>query len=174
MDYQPLMTRVSHDLAGSLGALFNTVELLEADPSFLSDALPLLKETIFIVNKRLQFFRAAFGTNAPIPEELATNYLKTLSMPIHLEGKADTRFKLLLVMIAGDVLIRGGRIDLSEHALTATGKSIGWTADHQKVFNDCQTEAPRFIPIVLLQEEAKRNQWTISVSHTDTSFALSW
>ena len=53
-----IMTRVSHDLAGICGALYNTAELLEIDETFGGEAGPLIKSTTGALTARLKFFRA--------------------------------------------------------------------------------------------------------------------
>ena len=57
-----LITRISHDLAGNIGAVANAVELLEEDGvDFIDNITSILKTSSFSLAARLKFFRLACG-----------------------------------------------------------------------------------------------------------------
>lgn len=136
-----IMTRVSHDLAGISGALHNTVELMEMDPSFAPEATKLLKESTAFLMARLKFFRLLFGLpTAPVNTAVAANYLKTLTAPITLKGEVDSLFYLGAVFVCAHALIRGGEISISNHTVMASGQIH--LDEASKMFLDGQNGSP--------------------------------
>lgn len=142
---QLICSRLCHDLAGISGAIVNGIELAaESSPGADAEALALAGQSARRVNARIEFFRVAFGANAPgqalaDAAVLATGYLA--GSPVSVEpiaGPAATarlapdgvRLALVLTMVAAGCLPRGGliRIQAAELAegigvsLTATGK----------------------------------------------------
>lgn len=118
-----IMTRVSHDLAGISGALHNTAELMQMDPTFAPEAANLLKESTFFLIARLKFFRLLFGLpTALVTTAVAANYLKTLTAPITLKGEIDNLFYLGAVFVCAHALIRGGEISISNQTIMAAGQ----------------------------------------------------
>src|SRR5260370_23680454 len=73
-----LAARLCHDLMGPLAAIANGVELLaEEDPDFVRDAVALVGESARKANRRLQFYRFAYGFSGgeltgPSPHQLAS------------------------------------------------------------------------------------------------------
>ena len=113
-----ITTRISHDLAGIVGALYNTTELIEIDPSFGNEAGPILKNSTSVLMTRLKFFRALFGTNKdPIQTSLVVQYLKTLSASFDLIGETTTREQMAGVLICADMMIRGGKITVLQNEI---------------------------------------------------------
>ncbi|HET9337006.1 MAG TPA: histidine phosphotransferase family protein [Sphingomicrobium sp.] len=124
-----LCSRLCHDLLSPVGALNNGIELLsdEQDPDMRDRCLELLAESARASANKLKFFRLAFGAGGGFGDEIDTREAKAA-----LEGLygADSRIelgwmvvadklpkgaiKLLLnlAMIAGDALVRGGRLDV--------------------------------------------------------------
>ncbi len=124
-----LCSRLCHDLLSPVGALNNGIELLadEQDPDMRERCLELLAESARASANKLKFFRLAFGAGGGFGDEIDTREARTA-----LEGLygADKRIelgwmvsddklskgaiKLLLnlAMIAGDSLVRGGRLDV--------------------------------------------------------------
>ena len=135
-------TRLSHDIAGSIGAVANAVELLEeGDLDFLDDIKSVLKTSSQNLAARMKFFRMAFGLNnallddAALVTQTAQNYLATLgnkdypiSLSFQVSAAAGRKTALLMIMAAADLLIRGGRINVFENGgqlvaeITADGK----------------------------------------------------
>ncbi len=136
-----LMTRLSHDLIGNIGAVANAVELLgEEDNSDedKKDITNILNFSANVLGKRLKFFRLCFGlSNTTLKNldelyEIMADYLSTLgnpNMPITLEMKVETPqvYKLVMpaVMMMADVIIKGGKISVeqTENSLKITPSS---------------------------------------------------
>src|SRR3977135_3090078 len=57
-----LAARLCHDLIGPVAAIGNGAELLaDEEPDFLQDAIALVGESARKANRRLQFYRFAYG-----------------------------------------------------------------------------------------------------------------
>ncbi len=124
-----LCTRISHDLAGSIGAVANAVELLEeGDMEFLDDIKSILKTSSQNLSNRMKFFRLAFGlknTNLDdtnMVKTITKNYLSTignkdfpLALAWNITNIKNNRAAMLMTMIAADMLIRGGTINLYDN-----------------------------------------------------------
>jgi histidine phosphotransferase ChpT len=124
-----LCSRLCHDLLSPVGALNNGIELLsdEQDPEMRDRCLDLLAESARASANKLKFFRLAFGAGGGFGDEIDTREAKTA-----LEGlygpdsrielgwmvgadklpKGAVKLLLNLAMIAGDALVRGGRLDV--------------------------------------------------------------
>ena len=124
-----LCSRLCHDLLSPVGALNNGIELLadEQDPDMRERCLELLAESARASANKLKFFRLAFGAGGGFGDEIDTREARTA-----LEGlygadkrielgwmvgddklsKGAVKLLLNLAMIAGDALVRGGRLDV--------------------------------------------------------------
>ncbi len=124
-----LCSRLCHDLLSPVGALNNGIELLadEQDPDMRERCLELLAESARATANKLKFFRLAFGAAGGFGDEIDTREAKAA-----LEGlygadkqielgwivagdklpKGAVKLLLNLAMIAGDALVRGGRLDV--------------------------------------------------------------
>ena len=124
-----LCSRLCHDLLSPVGALNNGIELLadEQDPDMRERCLELLAESARASANKLKFFRLAFGAGGGFGDEIDTHEARTALEGIYGPDKrvelgwmvADDKMskgaiKLLLnlAMIAGDALVRGGRLDV--------------------------------------------------------------
>jgi len=123
-----LCSRLCHDLMSPVGALNNGIELLadETDPDMREKCLELLAESARASANKLKFFRLAFGAGGGFGEEIDTHEAETA-----LEGlfgperrielgwmvgdkklpKQAVKLLLNLALLAGDALVRGGRLD---------------------------------------------------------------
>ena len=140
-------TRLSHDIAGSIGAVANAVELLEeGDLDFLDDIRSILKTSSQTLAARMKFFRMAFGLdNALLNDEktvllTAQNYLASLGnkdyplqVSIQTIEVSKRKTALLMVMIMADLIIRGGQIKIFAHngGLAAEAVAAGKLADEK-------------------------------------------
>jgi histidine phosphotransferase ChpT len=124
-----LCSRLCHDLLSPVGALNNGIELLadEQDPEMRERCLELLAESARASANKLKFFRLAFGAGGGFGDEIDTREAKAALEGLYGADKrielgwmvADDKLskgavKLLLnlAMIAGDALVRGGRLDV--------------------------------------------------------------
>lgn len=124
-----LCSRLCHDLLSPVGALNNGIELLadEQDPEMRERCLELLAESARASANKLKFFRLAFGAAGGFGDEIDTREARTALEGLYGADKrielgwmvADDKLpkgaiKLLLnlAMIAGDALVRGGRLDV--------------------------------------------------------------
>ncbi|MGH6784420.1 MAG: histidine phosphotransferase family protein, partial [Sphingomicrobium sp.] len=124
-----LCSRLCHDLMSPVGALSNGIELLadEDDPDMKDKCLELLAESARTTASKLKFFRLAFGAAGGFGAEIDTGEAEAVVRGLFGADKrielgwavADGRLpkgavKLLLnlAMIAGDALVRGGRLDI--------------------------------------------------------------
>lgn len=124
-----LCSRLCHDLMSPIGALNNGIELLadETDPEMREKCLELLAESARASANRLKFFRLAFGAAGGFGEEIDTHEAEValeglfgaerrieLGWVVSDEKLPKDAVKLLLnlAMLAGDALVRGGRLDV--------------------------------------------------------------
>ena len=137
IDLASLMcSRLCHDLLSPVGALNNGIELLadETDPEMRERCMELLAESARASANKLKFFRLAFGAGGGFGEEIDTREARValeglygaekgieLGWMVSQDKMAKGAVKLLLnlAMIAGDGLVRGGRLDVG--AETADG-----------------------------------------------------
>jgi histidine phosphotransferase ChpT len=124
-----LCSRLCHDLMSPVGALNNGIELLadEQDPEMREKCLELLADSARASANKLKFFRLAFGAAGGFGEEV-----DTFEAEAALEGvfgperrielgwmvagdklpKSAAKLLLNLALLAGDALVRGGRLDV--------------------------------------------------------------
>lgn len=124
-----LCSRLCHDLMSPVGALNNGLELLgdETDPEMREKCLDLLADSARATANKLKFFRLAFGAGGGFAEEIDTREAQAaLEGLFGGEGKIELGWvvesdklpkgalKLLLnlALLAGDSLVRGGRLDV--------------------------------------------------------------
>jgi histidine phosphotransferase ChpT len=124
-----LCSRLCHDLMSPVGALNNGIELLadETDPDMREKCLELLADSARATANKLKFFRLAFGAAGGFGEDVDTREAE-----VAVEGlfgaerrielgwmvseaklpKDAVKLLLNLSMLAGDALVRGGRLDV--------------------------------------------------------------
>jgi histidine phosphotransferase ChpT len=124
-----LCSRLCHDLLSPVGALNNGIELLadEQDPEMRERCLELLAESARASANKLKFFRLAFGAGGGFGDQIDTREARTALEGLygadkHIElgwivaddrmSKGAIKLLLNLAMIAGDALVRGGRLDV--------------------------------------------------------------
>jgi histidine phosphotransferase ChpT len=147
-----LCSRLCHDLMSPIGALNNGIELLndETDPEMREKCLELLAESARASANKLKFFRLAFGAGGGFSEAIDANEAK-----IALEGifgperrielgwmvadeklsKGAMKLLLNLALIAGDALVRGGRLDVGAES-TGQGLEIAIRGEGPRVMLD--------------------------------------
>lgn len=124
-----LCSRLCHDLLSPVGALNNGIELLadEQDPDMRERCLELLSDSAKASANKLKFFRLAFGAAGGFGDEIDTREAKAAleglyggdkrielgwMVPEEKLPKGAVKLLLNLGMIAGDALVRGGRLDV--------------------------------------------------------------
>lgn len=124
-----LCSRLCHDLMSPVGALNNGIELLadETDPEMREKCLELLADSARASANKLKFFRLAFGAAGGFGEEIDTLEAQTalqglfgserrieLGWVVSGDKLPKDAVKLLLnlALLAGDALVRGGRLDV--------------------------------------------------------------
>ena len=120
---QLVYTRISHDLAGSVGAIYNGTELLVEDLSFAQESGNLIKDSAEMLMVRLRFFRQTFGLPKD-DEDTTADYLKTFSMPFSLNRACLDNLQRALVMVLTDYFYRGADFNLTENAIVAYGSAF--------------------------------------------------
>lgn len=142
-----ICSRLCHDLAGSIGAVNNGVELLaeETDPAMREEAIGLIAQSANDAARRLAFFRLAFGASGSTTEPMAMSELARiagqyfdggkLSLSLPDSGpdlpKALAKALLLGLVLAAQALPRGGNLQLTKNGsgwcVTGSGTSLRWT-----------------------------------------------
>ena len=124
-----LCSRLCHDLLSPVGALNNGLELMadEQDPEMRERCLELLAESAKASANKLKFFRLAFGAGGGYGATIDTQEARTaleglfggdhkvdLGWMVSADSLSKNATKLLLnlALIAGDALVRGGRLDV--------------------------------------------------------------
>ena len=146
-----LCSRLCHDLMSPVGALNNGIELLadEQDPEMRDRCLELLSDSARATASKLKFFRLAFGAAGGFGEEVDTGEARAaLEGLLGADGKIEigwmvadaklskgaTKLLLNLALIAGDALVRGGRLDIG--AESAGGTEIAIRAEGPRIALD--------------------------------------
>jgi histidine phosphotransferase ChpT len=128
-----LCSRLCHDLLSPVGALNNGLELLadENDPEMRDRVLELLADSAKASANKLKFFRLAFGAAGGFGDLVDAREAKTaieglFSANNRIElgwmvtepslPKPAIKVLLNLALIAGDALVRGGRLDVGAEA----------------------------------------------------------
>lgn len=124
-----LCSRLCHDLLSPVGALNNGIELLsdEHDPDMRARCLDLLGESARASANKLKFFRLAFGAAGGFGDQVDTREARVavdglfggdgriqLGWMVDEPAMSKAALKILLnlILIAGDALVRGGRLDV--------------------------------------------------------------
>ena len=124
-----LCSRLCHDLMSPVGALNNGIELLadETDPDMREKCLELLADSARATANKLKFFRLAFGAAGGFGEDVDTREAEVAVVGLfgaerRIElgwmvseaklPKDAVKLLLNLSMLAGDALVRGGRLDV--------------------------------------------------------------
>jgi histidine phosphotransferase ChpT len=123
-----LCSRLCHDLMSPVGALNNGIELLadETDPDMREKCLELLSDSARATANKLKFFRLAFGAGGGFGDEIDAREAQAALEGLFGDGKVQLgwvvedeklpkgaiRLLLNLALLAGDALVRGGRLDV--------------------------------------------------------------
>ena len=147
-----LCSRLCHDLMSPVGALNNGIELMadEQDEAMRAQCLELLGDSARATANKLKFFRLAFGAGGGFGDLIDANEAKKalegifgaerrieLGWMISQDKLSKGAMKLLLnlAMIAGDALVRGGRLDVGAES-TGDGLEIAIRGEGPRVMLD--------------------------------------
>ena len=147
-----LCSRLCHDLMSPVGALNNGIELLadEQDPEMRERCLELLSDSARASANKLKFFRLAFGAAGGFGDQIDAREAR-----VALEGvfgperrielgwmvadqtlsKGAMKLLLNLALIAGDALVRGGRLDVGAES-GSEGTELAIRAEGPRVMLD--------------------------------------
>ena len=124
-----LCSRLCHDLMSPVGALNNGIELLadETDPEMREKCLELLADSARASANKLKFFRLAFGAAGGFGDAIDAGEAhaalegvfgpeRRIELGWMVTGdklpKGAAKLLLNLALLAGDALVRGGRLDV--------------------------------------------------------------
>jgi histidine phosphotransferase ChpT len=147
-----LCSRLCHDLMSPVGALNNGIELMadEQDPEMRERCVELLADSAKATANKLKFFRLAFGAGGGFADLIDANEAKValegifgaerrieLGWMVTPEKLSKGALKLLLnlALIAGDALVRGGRLDVGAET-TREGLEIAIRGEGPRVMLD--------------------------------------
>ena len=147
-----LCSRLCHDLMSPVGALNNGIELMadEQDPEMRDRCVELLADSAKATANKLKFFRLAFGAGGGFGDLIDANEARValegifgaerrieLGWMVADEKLSKGAMKLLLnlALIAGDALVRGGRLDIGAET-TGNGLEIAIRGEGPRVMLD--------------------------------------
>ncbi|MBQ4472543.1 MAG: hypothetical protein II942_04820 [Alphaproteobacteria bacterium] len=172
---EAIVVRISHDLAGAVGALSNTLDLVKMDASFLNESGELLDNTSRCLTARLAFFRALFGAETKsVDTSILTKYLETLAIPVAFKGTISSRLELALVAAGLEILGTGGSITLNDKTVIVSGKDL----HHDPVFVQALMGTnvpcdPKFVTALWLVQIAKEEDLIIRLDAGENTITLS-
>jgi len=195
-----LCSRLCHDLLSPVGALNNGLELLadEHDPEMQARCLDLLNESARASANKLKFFRLAFGAGGGFGDQIDAREARTAIEGMFAEGgrveigwlvepatlsKPAMKVLLNLALIAGDALVRGGRLDIGAEK-TSSGTEMVVRADGPRLILDPelrqalegrtaeQEVTPRAAAAWLAAELVRQAQGSIQVSAPEDPFVM--
>ena len=149
-----LCSRLCHDLMSPVGALNNGIELMadEQDPEMRDRCVELLADSAKATANKLKFFRLAFGAGGGFGDLIDANEARValegifgaerrieLGWMVADEKLSKGAMKLLLnlALIAGDALVRGGRLDVGAET-TGSGLEIAIRGEGPRVMLDAR------------------------------------
>ncbi len=195
-----LCSRLCHDLLSPVGALNNGIELLadEHDPEMRARCLELLGDSARASANKLKFFRLAFGAAGGFGDAVDTREAR-----VAIEGlfggdgriqigwlvdepsmsKASLKVLLNLALIAGDALVRGGRLDVGAErhdagldiVIRAEGPRIVLDPELRKVLNGEAAEddvAPRAAAAWLVHSLVEEGRGHLQAAEQDGMLLL--
>lgn len=191
------VTRLCHDLAGAVGAVSNSLELLSEDGGADAETLQLAESGAGILVARLSFFRAAYGNEGPLSGEeaarqLTENYLRSMENSVvrfTCEWDVDSemplfafRLMLLAVQSAAESLVRGGRLKIEAKAgekrlhICGEGRKVLLDTETADVLAGRRAEAsPKQAGALFLMSVLQEQGWRLDFTRDETGidFVLS-
>jgi histidine phosphotransferase ChpT len=135
-----LAARICHDIAGPLGSLAGTLDMLAEDGD--PEALAIARESAAILSARLRLLRAAWAEDVEVPGTRVMQALvpglpnaERLRVTLELDPAMTPslrRLGLNFLLLGSAALPRGGDVVLQGHAdvlrLRVAGRNAGWPA----------------------------------------------
>ncbi len=189
------VTRFSHDLAGVMSAVANSLDLLSEFGGADEETLALATNSADVLLARLRFFRAAFGNDGPLTDSGVTKqlfeaWLKSVenrAARFECEWDVDAELPLYwfrVILLAGQIvaesMIRGGKISVVAKAGTkrvvVTGKADSLKTDsHQiDVLNGKDGLSPKTAGAAFIRAVMTEQKLGFESNLTDTSFTLTF
>jgi len=190
------VTRFSHDLAGVMSAVSNSLDLLAEFGGADEETLSLAANSAEVLLARLRFFRAAFGSDGPltdagVTEQLFADWLKSVenrAAHFDCEWHVDNELPLFwfrVILLAGQIvaesMIRGGKITVvakaGERRVSITGTADAFKADSAPidVLNGASAvPTPKTAGAAFIRAVMTEQKLGFDAKRTDTSFSLSF
>ena len=171
---EAIIGRISHDLAGGVGAIASTAELMAIDPTFVEEAGNMLKQNSLMLMARLRFYRALFGAETKeINASILAEYLHTWGQKITFEGTPDNRLQLALVAVGIILLAQGGTLVLKENRVTLKGPEITARPEFLALLNGEEVSpTPEIVEAAWLMTELSEKNKKIKMTLKATSGQL--
>jgi len=151
-----ICSRLCHDLAGSIGAVNNGVELLaeETDAAMREEAIGLVAQSASDAARRLSFFRMALGASGGAGDPMGFGELARVAKDYFSGGKLSLllpaldeplpkplgKALLLGLSLAASALPRGGSLSLTKDGsgwlIRAEGTTVRWQEAVAAGFSD--------------------------------------
>ncbi len=168
-----IAARMSHDLVGPVGATVNGVELLTEDQAADADVVRLIDQSARQASRRLQVFRAIYGTAGTLPagapfaaaaqllsgmldgEKVASGAWNVDPAIEAAAGRAGARIALLAAFLLVEALPRGGEVRL-EARLSGNTARLDATATGQgaRLFEEVSATLAGKVPVEELSAKA--------------------
>ncbi len=172
---EAIVVRLSHDLAGAIGAFSNTVDLMKMDASFIGESVGLLETSSTQLTARLAFFRALYGAETKsIDADLVRRYLGTLAIPVDFQGRINSRLQLAMVAVGIEMLGTGGTLKLADKKLTIEGKELHQDPVFIQALMGTNVPCdPKLVPALWLIEISKEEDLIIRLEAGENTIILS-
>ena len=171
---EAIIGRMSHDLAGGVGAIASTAELMAIDPTFVEEAGHMLKQNSLMLMARLRFYRALFGAETKeINASILTEYLHTWGQKITFEGNPDNRLQLALVAVGIILLAQGGALVLKGNLITLRGPEITARPEFLALLNGEEVSpTPEIVEAAWLMKQLSDQKKTLKTTFKATTAQL--
>ena len=157
---QLICTRISHDLSGAMGAVYNGTELLQEDDGFIQETASLLQNSAKDLMARMRFFRQTFGLPKE-SEDTTKEYLKTFSIPFEIKGVCVNNLQRALIMTLTDYFYKGATFDVKANTISAKGDALKECLGLSNLLqfgqgDETAANAPAFFVYRLCEQEQKK------------------
>ena len=150
-----LITYLIHDLVSPLTALTSTLDLAQMEDDFwTTGGEEIIQKSAQSLKARIRFFRALWGLEGPFEDAVASNYLKTLSIPVSLVGTAKTQIQLGAILLGIQLLPLGGTLVLTPTGLKIQGQQFKNIFEIQKILKDGGELNLQTAPVLAFKEKA--------------------